>query len=258
MATRIALVPCINPAHADSTPSMAVYDHGKSKLQVFCFGCKYHGWVTPSAILTGTHRPTRGECGELPVQGEYISPELVQDKVEKFFMERNIEHIPWGHITYGCENFTGVLRPYMVYALYDLDSNTIGRQYRFLDTLKPKVKTVASGGRYPAYAWWRPELIESTGSAIRVVESWVDAVFLDQCLPGAKPVLILLGTNYNKVDWYRIQTEVVKQHSISLWFDGDKAGKECADKLYHLLSYIGCMVDNNTTEGLKVYEHRTL
>lgn len=255
MATRIALVPCINPAHQDSTPSMAVYDHGKSKLQVFCFGCKYHGWVTPSDITLSGVEVSFGNYQRQEPQGEHLPLNQVQEMVKYFFMDRHIDCVPWGHLIYGTDVFNNVIRPYMMYDLHDIHSNIIGQQYRFLDTLKPKVKTVAGGGRYPSYAWWRPELINVRCNTIRVVESWVDAVFLEQYQTDSKPTLILLGTNINKVDWYKLLGETVRGGIINLWFDGDKAGLECANVLAHKLNSIGGHVDNHTKEGVKVYQH---
>jgi hypothetical protein len=236
---------------------MAVYDHGKSKLQVFCFGCKYHGWVTPSDLSLGKSSETEVSCGNYPQQepqGEHLPLNQVQDMVKYFFRDRNIDRPPWGHIVCGTDVFNNVIRPYMMYHLTDIHSNIIGQQYRFLDTLKPKVKTVAAGGRYPSYAWWRAELIEVEGSNIRVVESWVDAVFLEQYEAG-KPTLILLGTNINKVDWYKLLGETVRGGIINLWFDGDKAGMECASALTHKLESIGGMVFNHTRKDVKVYQH---
>lgn len=250
MAQRLALVPCINPQHKDDTPSMAVYDHGKKKLQVFCFGCKFHGWVTPSQLSTIPNTTDTKVSKDVVVTGGHVPTKEVQERVVRFFTDRNfwVRSIPWQYITYGSGVFGSKIRPYFRWALHDFDSNTIGYQTRFLDDEKPKIKTEPVGGKYPQYAWHNPRV----DGGVRITESWVDAQWLEQ-IHGVKKTLILLGTQPTKVDWYRFLVGA-GYGLVILYFDGDKAGIDCANKIQHTLTSLGATVVCNVVKGKKVYE----
>lgn len=257
MAQRIALVPCINPAHKDDTPSMAVYDHGKEKLQVFCFGCKYHGWVTPSEVVDTAGKATKTyKTAEQEPTGVHRSLGEVRMAVESFFTDRGfrLSGIPWAHIIYGSDVFGDRIRPYLRWALLDWDNNTIGYQVRFLDEHKPKIKTISVGGKYPSVAWLGASRDRDAG--VRIVESWVDAVYINYIF-GDKPTLILLGTQPSKVDWYKFIVSIGNKTEVHLYFDGDKAGMECEGKIQHVLTDLGQVVLPHTQKGKKTYELQT-
>lgn len=252
MAQRLALVQCINPAHKDDTPSMAVYDHGKKKLQVFCFGCKFHGWVTPSQINTTSNTTDTKVSKDVVVTGIHLPTGVIQQKVKDFFTQRNFADIPWKYLTYGSEVFGNKIRPYVKWTLYDFNSHIVGYQFRFLDEEKPKIKTMPVGGKYPQFAWHNPTML----GGVRITESWVDAQCLDHRY-GVKKTLILLGTQPTKVDWYKFLVDCganTSEVAVHLWFDGDKAGMECANRLWYILTSLGATVTNDTVEGKKVYE----
>lgn len=250
MAQRIALVPCINPLHQDDTPSMAVYDHGKKKLQVFCFGCKFHGWVTPSQLSTTPNTTDTKVSKGVVVIGEHLPANEIHTRVIQFFADRrfDLKTVPWRYITWGSGIFGNKIRPYFRWSLHDFNSNTIGYQTRFLDTEKPKIKTEPVGGKYPQYAWHNPVI----DGFVRITESWVDAQWLDQ-KHGAKKTLILLGTQPTKVDWYRFLTEAGGGMCM-LYLDGDTAGIDCAHKIQHTLTSLGSTVVSSVVKGKKVYE----
>lgn len=253
MAQRIMLTRCINPRHKDDTPSMAVYDHGKKKLQVFCFGCKYHGWVSPTDIIDTPGSVVKTQDTEVKeTQGQHISLEIVGHMVDQFFNNRHITQVPYHLITYGTDTFNNVIRPYFKYALLDEHQNTIGYQVRFLDTHKPKVKTISVGGKYPQYAVYNHT---AQNDNVRITESWVDAVYLTENF-SASPTYILLGTQPSKIDWYKFITSFYKKDEtiVNLWFDGDKAGIECADRIRHTLTSMGVFTVNQTFKGRKIYE----
>jgi len=206
MGKRIALINCINPQHQDSTPSMAVYEHprkggsGQDKLQVFCFGCKFHAWVTPDQIDLKPKEDIPGFKPKYEVQHADHTELITQ-----FFLDRNFkkEDIPWSSLEMGNEvhplpsplgDTPGTIkpvlrqssRPYMEWNLYDYKFNVVGKQRRYLDAKQPKTRYIQVGELpYPQIAhlskhWFGD--YEHDVRNLHLCESWVDAVWVSRQL----------------------------------------------------------------------------
>ena len=218
MGKRIGLVQCINPQHNDSTPSMAVYEHGQDKLQVFCFGCKYHAWVTPDKIDFNQKNYTSSgsSVGDKQwVNYAIVTPVDHKELVTQFFLDRNFKEndIPWGQIEMGNELTTSVdwdysngrygyrERPYMQWSLYSAASQLLGFQRRYLDDRKPKTKYLPTkSGRYADVAWINSYYTVN----LHICESWIDAQWVRK--QNEASVMTILGTNPDKIkhmiyDW---------------------------------------------------------
>jgi len=256
MGQQVGLTHCINPAHDDSTPSMAVYDHGKGKLQVFCFGCQYYGWVDKHEI--DVVPPAQGK------KNMHLVTEAADhhDLVKEFFLVRNfeVEYIPWGHLSMGDERHTEKLiqrpRPYMEWYLYDQEFNVTGVQRRYLDEETPKTRYLQVNDLpYPRVTW-----LYRTGnpSVLHIAESWVDGQWLyngaEDTFKQNVDVLSILGTTAADVKPYLYQWSRYYELGLVLWFDGDEPGINCARKIQRWASDFHLKVTSNIIEGKKVYE----
>ena len=257
MGKQINLINCINPQHADSTPSMAVYDHGGAKLQVYCFGCHYHAWVNPTDIELINIKKENSKRVDVAVESADHT-----NLVAQFFLDRNFEEdrIPWGRLRMGDENWRWIdgetyidkaiklkPRPYMEWDLYDESFNVRGVQRRYLDDGKPKTRYYPDkGGNYADVAW------TSIGySALHITESWIDAQWVTQYRLGQ--TMTILGTNPNKIK-DNIYTWAKEYRIIHLWFDGDTPGIRCANQIMYWCGFHDVKCVNHTKEGKKVYE----
>jgi hypothetical protein len=195
---------CLNPAHNDRDPSMAVYDHGQEKLQVYCFGCHYHAWVLPEDIhswnkpgsLTvgdvSTLVTNAGSIQYTPKSSRLFSDEM-GDELTQFFRQRNM-YVPASkhNITYGVEpggvpTGSGLLcadgRSFMEWSVYDLFSTKICSQRRYLDTLRPKTRYIDGhpNNQEQLFSTTLTNGFYSDG-VLHICESAIDCVFVDQCI----------------------------------------------------------------------------
>ena len=170
MAKRIGLSTCINPTHNDKTPSMAVYDHGKDKLQVFCFGCKYHAWVYPENIEI-QERKERGK-----ITPEYTTQYPLKEKYIRDYCEKRncLEHYKE---LYEIANpvWEGE-RPQLSWSIYTWEGQYIGKQVRYLDNKKPKTRYVEGkpDGKYTLYYTSLTEYSNKYPDVIVITESHFD------------------------------------------------------------------------------------
>lgn len=252
---------CVNPAHNDSDPSMAVYDHGKDKYQVFCFGCKHHGWVSPDEVDLAISLPSpKRDYTYLTVNEDQTEP------IIKFFLDRNFQelNIPWGSIDMGVElqeqsdnphamKYKICSRPYMEWDLYNYRFNSMGRQRRYLDNRKPKTRYFPGGnGNYAEVAYI--DLGDPGARALHICESWIDAHWVDiYQADKCDEVMTILGTQSNKIDTH-LYNWSKKYRQIHLWFDGDLPGIDCSHDLFRKICEFDSSVYNHTNHGKKVYE----
>lgn len=272
MGKRIALINCISPRHTDSTPSMAVYDQGQDKLQVFCFGCGYHAWVYPTEIDLTNPQEDRPRSTVLPTS----EPADHKQLVTQFFLDRNFKEnkIPWGSIRMGNEvrpvsnypesrSISVYKRPYMEWDLLDKYWIVRGIQRRYLDDGKPmqpnkvgacqrklsKTKYIPVNGEYADVAW--TFITKRWYDALHITESWIDAHWVKQHQVG--DVMTILGTNPDKIK-DKIYQWSKEYETIHLWFDGDSPGIRCAEQILFWCIFQRGECVNHTKEGKKVYE----
>lgn len=255
MGKRIALVQCINPRHNDSTPSMAVYEQGEDKLQVYCFGCGYHAWVSPDEVELNTHR-TIFDNGEPKEDGTLTEPADHRQLVTQFFLDRNFkqENIPWGSITMGNEWNMLFDRPFMQWDLLDENLLVHGKQRRYLDTGTPKTKYIPMNGKYADVAWINSNehwLCDGRLRELNICESWVDSQWVNTITDSNN--MTILGTNPDKIK-HKIYDWSKQYDTIHLWFDGDDPGIRCANQIMYWCSMHNLECVNHTEKGKKVYQ----
>lgn len=265
MAKRVGLTQCINPQHRDSTPSMAVYDHGKEdKLQVFCFGCKFHAWVTPEQVPV--NKEDKGAKDKPVPIVTYGDNQTVKEQVDQFFKDRNIK-TPWHLIKWGTESppyFSSSFsqRPFIEWDLLSSNGIVKGSQRRYLDDKTPKTKYFPDKeGNYAKEAWVKfnytyvannPRYKWPVTTTLAICESWVDAVFVNQRLTDVD-VMTILGTDTKHIE-SRLYDLNILYDEIWLFFDGDNPGWKAGNHMTGAGHLSDVRVQNYIVDGKKVYE----
>ena len=265
MSKKLRTIRCINPLHNDSTPSMAVYDSGGDKLQVYCFGCHYHGWVTQGDIpapITQANPATYVDNREwLP-----FSQCTFSHTVMKFFEERNIDVYKLSGLE-NTEDFNFTIR----WSIYELTHHSslvyVCDQERYLASSfrcgRPKTKytniknKITTGSKLYTSSIFDDTSTQGTvllgEYKLLIAESIIDAVFLEQKF-GKHGVIVVsaLGT---PTDWdlYKYARWLKSFDSIHLFFDGDNPGIASCYSLRKHLESLGCDEVTSHCVADKVY-----
>ena len=268
MGERIALTQCINPNHDDSTPSMAVYDHGKDKLQVFCFGCKYHAWVDPIDIdlkphIERTNNYVPGtDTGTLC---DINSCSTVKPRLSKYCRDRNLSDSSvdalYDRVTIGYDG-----RPYMEWSIYDITGKYVGWQRRYLDDEHPKTRYSKGINIDNTSMLYTTSLVTNSmdygdARAIYIAESAFDVFWLQQTkhIPESIHMYTTLGTP-DHINWSDdIKNKLRFAKKMFLYFDRDIPGDRTSHAIMRYKDYINCDIDINNMmeeqpEGTKVYQ----
>jgi len=243
------LVRCLNPEHEDRHPSMRV-DKFSGKFN--CFSCGYSGSIYK---LFGIHRNLLD-----------VRVQALQEKIRK--INKPAIYIPLG-AEYFRNDYRGISSKTfekfkaftlpgdkdwdgrLVFPITDINDDIVCFQGRYLfSKVSPKYLTKPEGTNLPLFPA-SPEIIE--GSII-VVEGLFDMLNLyDKGLTNAVCAfgvsLTSKSDKYNvKVKQRFAQYKLQGVNKIYIMFDGDKAGKDGAKKLYNALK------DNFVVEDLELPE----
>lgn len=273
MGKRVAITQCINPAHNDSSPSMAVYDHGQDKLQVFCFGCKYHAWVYPEQVeLTTPKEYTSATPGmstrqPLPVNRAdygYLYNDI-ESAVHTYCTDRSLSvmdgQLLLDRVRVGVD---ARHRMYMEWSIYTLIGKYVGTQTRYLDDAQPKTrysKGIDIDNTHMLYYSSLVPVSVSTEYDVVITESAFDSFWAQQTRERDRNTLYLttLGTP-DSIDWeYGVRFCVLDANAVYLYFDVDIPGSKTTQAiLYWWKSNTNNTLPINVMEGMpegtKVYE----
>ncbi len=275
MSERIGLTHCINPNHNDKTPSMAVYDHGKDKLQVFCFGCKYYAWVHQENIQLVKPNNIKSvyEIGQVTVDAADWNVIKTYDAdiglmVREYCTKRNLTSVDaqllLDQITMGTNEPQG--RPFMSWNIYNYNGGYRGYQRRFLDDQQPKTDYCTGMVIQNRYTLYTTDLVPYNKPEgeydIAICESAFDTFWVKQTVPESRDTIYYttLGTP-NAIEWeYKLKVIIQEAKKVYLYFDRDIPGYKTVQAIMDYWKYnVFTMVEpldmlEGMPDGSKVYD----
>ena len=229
------LVRCLNPEHEDSNPSMRI---DKFTGIFHCFSCGYKG-----SVLTLFNE----KINHLQVRRELIKRKIIEKRAESVGLSFPFNYTPylgnWRNIrpdTYRkFEAFQHTNPDFInriVFPVRDMSGKIVAFNGRHLTDGIPKYKISPAGAKMPLF----PAVTPRSGKII-LVEGIFDMINLhDKGLTNAVCCFGTQNINENKLSMLSIQGAT----GIDVFFDGDDAGQEGAEKVIAMCDRAGLLSRN--------------
>lgn len=215
------LIRCLNPEHEDKNPSMLV---DKITGRAKCFSCNFK-----TNVVSYYHGP------QTKLEEKRMS--LFKAIVQKLNQNQTLQ-LPENPVWYGfpvrgisaktIHKFQGFVSPEepsrLTFPIRNLSDEIVGFVGWHRDGGDPKYKIWPSGVTLPLFPFARP-----IKGRVIIVEGVFDAINLhDKGLTNATAALGANNISDEKIELLKLQGT----DGIDIMFDGDKAGKDAARKLY--------------------------
>ena len=229
------IVHCLNPEHDDSNPSMRI-DRVTGIFQ--CFSCGYKG-----SILTLFNE----KINHLQVRRELLKQKIINKRAESIGLSFPLNYTPylgnWRNIrpnTYRKFEAFQHTNPDFInrinFPIRDMSGKIVAFNGRHLTDGIPKYKISPRGAKMPLF----PTVTPRSGKII-LVEGIFDVINLhDKGLTNAVCCFGTTNINEDKLSMLSIQGA----SGIDVFFDGDDAGQEAAEKVEAMCERVGLLSRN--------------
>ena len=231
------LIPCLNPAHEDTNPSMRV----DSITGIFhCFSCGYKGNIlTRYNVAVSKLHMSRERIKEKlnTIRMETVGLTIPEDAVYWDKDYRNISAATYRKFkafTYEGEEFIN----YLVFPIFDITGKIscfVGRNLD--DFAKPKYKVYPRKAYVPIY----PLTAKPIMGSVVLVEGIFDMLNLHD--KGITNAMCVFGTQTVTEEKLRL-IQLLGTQTIHVFFDGDEAGETAAEKLKDVIYELGMKSEN--------------
>lgn len=233
------LVSCLNPEHPDRHPSMRI-----DKLSgVFgCYSCGFSGnlyslFNIKNNNLINVKIERIQEAIKNILGNKHVPKPLDAVNFVKDF--RDISKDTYAHFDAFTTSDWDNMEDRVIFPIYNILGDTVAYQGRLIySDIEPKYKVYPSNAKLPLF----PPKVEAVDDSIILVEGLFDMINLYD--KGLKNVVCTFGTAFGSVKKdQKVKTNIEKLNSyklqgintIYIMYDGDKPGRDAAEKLKHAL-----------------------
>ena len=240
---RDLLIPCLNPEHPDTNPSMRV---DRTTGIYHCFSCGFKGNLFTKyniniSKLQKVRDRLKTKIDEKRAEAVGIQ---IPEKAEFFTGEyRGISSRTYEHFKAFSYEEEGLANR-IIFPIYDITNKIscfVGRTVN--DFEKPKYKVYPARAQPPFY----PMSAKAYQGSIILVEGIFDMLNLWD--KGIKNVMCVFGTQAYTEDKLRL-LQMLGINTVHVFFDGDEPGQTAAYKLMELCDSMGFSTDNIVFDGL--------
>lgn len=240
---RDLLIPCLNPEHPDSNPSMRI---DKTTGIYHCFSCGFKGNIFTRYNINVSRLQKVRDRLKNKIEEKRIESIGIQipEKAELFSDDyRNISGSTYEHFKAFSYEGDG-LDNRIIFPIYDITNKIscfIGRTVD--DFVKPKYKIYPPRSQPPFF----PMSAKPYQGSIILVEGIFDMLNLWD--KGVRHVMCVFGTQAYNEDKLRL-LQMLGINTIDVFFDGDEPGQNAAMKLIELCDSMGFSTNNIVFDGL--------